>query len=92
MADAEGNRGWQCGKSLKETNQFMLDNQIGCDVNFQVSAPDGSTMTIPAHKYMLVSRSPVFQAMLCGPGEYQETSGDVVITDVEPDIFKEMLR
>ena len=85
-------RGWQVGKSLKETNLYMLENHIGCDVTFQIHSEDGSTTKISAHKYMLVSRSPVFEAMLCGPGDYKETSGHVVITDIESEVFREMIR
>lgn len=42
-----------------------------------------------AHKYMLVSRSPVFYAMLCG--EMAEP-GEIVITDVHPEAFQYMLK
>ena len=42
-----------------------------------------------AHKYMLISRSPVFYSMLCG--DLAETGG-VTVTDVEPEVFRQMLR
>ena len=34
----------------------------------------------------------VFEAMFCGSGDYKETSEDVVITDIEPEVFREMIR
>ena len=44
---------------------------------------------VRAHRYMLISASPVFWAMLCG--ELRE-QGDIIVPDVEPDAFREMLR
>ena len=44
---------------------------------------------VHAHRYMLISASPVFWAMLCG--ELREQGG-IIIPDVEPDAFREMLR
>ena len=42
-----------------------------------------------AHKYMLVSRSPVFYAMFCGEMTEQ---GDIRVEDAKPEAFKELLR
>ena len=44
---------------------------------------------VRAHRYMLISASPVFWAMLCG--ELRE-EGDIVVRDVAPEAFREMLR
>ena len=85
-------RGWQVGKTLSQSNAYMFDNEVACDIKFAVRTSDGATVSIPAHKYMLMSRSPVFEAMLCGPGEYREQGEDVIITDIEPDVFKAVLR
>ena len=46
--------------------------------------------TISAHKYMLISRSPVFCAMFTGPAK--DDSSEIKIEDVNKDAFTEMLR
>jgi hypothetical protein len=82
---------WQCYKSVTETNEYMLKKQIATDVTFLVyksnnkdssfssSSSCKETPTIfKAHKYVLFSRSPVFQAMFLG--EMAE-KGDVTIED-----------
>ncbi len=65
----KGNGGWddwQMEKSVLECNRHMLENQLECDVKFTFLPPEGSRFTyiqdpsISAHKYMLISRSPVF--------------------------------
>jgi len=47
----------------------MLENQIDCDVWFTLlpSCGDELPVTVGCHRYVLVSRSPVFFAMLSGP-------------------------
>ena len=42
---------------------------------------------ISAHKYVLMSRSPVFLVTLTGP-----LSGPIEVTDIEPEDFKILLR
>ncbi|KAL5015245.1 hypothetical protein ScPMuIL_009515 [Solemya velum] len=80
------NLGWQSGKSVLECNCYMLSNQIACDVTFLVGR---SQETIMAHKYVLISRSSVFEASLCSPSVNLE---GIVVPDLEPDIFKSLLR
>ena len=46
--------------------------------------------TVSAHKYMLITRSPVFCAMLTGPAK--DESHQVEIEDVDKGSFLEMLR
>jgi len=70
---------WQSDLALTESNRYMLDNQVDCDVWFTLLPSGGATavgdgdevllapVTVGAHRYMLVSRSPVFYAMLSGP-------------------------
>ena len=81
---------WQRNKTLPETNGYMLDNQVACDVQFKVGAEHGATEEIGAHKYMLMSRSPVFFSMFCG--DLKETSDTVRVPDVDPDTFRDMLK
>ena len=90
------NNDWQLRKSVLECNQHMLENQIRCDVKFTFNqdgnqgGTDGDTSSLSCHTYMLISRSPVFHAMLAGP--VCEESGTINIPDIERDTFKEMLR
>ena len=49
---------------------------------------DGNT--ISAHKFMLVSRSPVFCAMFTGPAK--DENSEIKIEDVDKEAFTEMLR
>ena len=44
---------------------------------------------INAHKYVLISRSPVFYAMFCGN---MAEKGDIVIEDMEANAFQQMLK
>jgi hypothetical protein len=67
----------------------MLENKLACDIKVVFPGTTGCN-EIVAHKYMLMSRSPVFEAMLCG--DYRETSSSIIITDIEPDSFMELLR
>lgn len=81
---------WREGKSIPECNLYMLDNEIACDIKFDVGLEDGATEIIQAHKYMLVTRSPVFFPMFCG--DLQEMGDTVRIADTEPDIFRDVLQ
>ncbi|XP_023931637.1 BTB/POZ domain-containing protein 6-like [Lingula anatina] len=77
---------WQSKKTLAETNRYMLENEVATDVRFIV----GKEMErIPAHRYMLVSRSSVFYAMFYG---VLAEKNEVVIPDIAPDVFRMLLR
>jgi hypothetical protein len=77
---------WQFGKTLPERINYMLQNQLMCDVTFYV----GTNRTpINAHKFMLASASPVFYSMFDGP---MAETGDVSIPDIEANIFKDILK
>jgi hypothetical protein len=65
----------------------MFEHEIACDVTFVVGPTKD---TVHAHKYVLISRSPVFYAMFCGP--MAESGGDVVIPDVDLRAFRSLLR
>ena len=85
---------WQSEKTLAECMRYMLNNEISTDVCFEVGPPDGETVKIRAHKYMLISRSPVFEAMFSS-GMTECRSGPearVRVEDIDADIFKELLK
>ena len=86
---------WQLGKKVLECNKHMFENAIECDVKFSFPPPDGPKRSkeaymISAHKYVLISRSPVFYAMLSGPA--RDESGRISIEDINVESFREMLR
>ena len=65
----------------------ILDTQQNADVQFVVKGRN-----IGAHYVIVTSASPVMSAMLC-PGKFKEGSLKVVvIDDMEPEVFMEMLR
>ena len=77
---------WQCDKTLPQCMEYMLDNQVACDVTFIVGA---ERETVHAHRFMLISRSPLFHAMLEGP---LAEKGMIELPDVEKETFEEFLR
>ncbi len=86
---------WQLGKTVLECNKHMFENSIDCDVTFTFPTFEGSGRslegnTLSAHRYVLVSRSPVFYAMLAGPA--RDESGLINIEDINIDSFRDMLR
>ena len=85
--------GWQSEKTLAECMRYVLDNEVGTDVCFEVGPPDGETVKIQAHKFMLISRSPVFQAMFSS-GMAECRSGPhatIRVEDIDAAIFKDLL-
>ncbi|XP_041361154.1 BTB/POZ domain-containing protein 2-like [Gigantopelta aegis] len=76
----------QTRRSLAETNLFMLENKIACDVTFRVGP---TREIIQAHKFMLISRSHVFATMFIGP---MAATGVVNIPDVDVTVFNLFLR
>ncbi|KAH3886664.1 BTB/POZ domain-containing protein 6-B-like [Dreissena polymorpha] len=80
---------WRTGKSWRERYMFMWEERVGCDVTFAV----GDGTKVSAHKFVLISRSAVFEAMFCG-SLAEKTSGAriIEIPDVEEDIFMKFLR
>ncbi|XP_060075628.1 BTB/POZ domain-containing protein 6-like [Ylistrum balloti] len=79
---------WQVGKTLAETNKHMFDNEIGCDVAFLLGDDRSG---VYAHKYVLISRSCVFCAMLHGPMA-ERTSEYIHIPDIKRETFKQLLE
>ena len=81
---------WQTGKSVVECNRYMLENHIETDIEFVLQTGSGRNVSLPAHKYVLMSRNPVFFAMFSGP--MAESGKAVNISDVSPSAFRQMLR
>lgn len=81
---------WQNTRSVVECNRYMLENQIECDIDFVLQTGTGRHIQVPAHKYVLMSRNPVFFAMFTGP--LAERGKQVRISDVTPLAFRQMLR
>ena len=77
---------WQVGKTLPNRINYMLQNELMCDVTFHIGA---NRTPIKAHKFMLARASPVFYSMFEGP--MAETS-EVSIPDIETSIFKDILK
>ena len=79
---------WQENKSLAERQRHMLRTGLLSDVTFDI----GTTgVSLPAHRHMLVAASPVFEAMFCGDLAHKPGSR-VKIEDIQPDIFRDLLR
>src|SRR6218665_3626307 len=91
---SRGGLGWQSEKTLVECMRYMLDNEIATDVCFEVGPEDGPTVEIRAHKFMLISRCPVFEAMMST--EMAETKDEkeakIRIVDIDEEVFKQLLR
>ena len=63
---------------------------MACDVTFEVAPPNEQTETVRAHRYMLISRSPVFKAMLSGS---MAMAGDqITIRDVQPGALRKIIK
>ena len=81
---------------MKERSIFLFNNHLLSDISFVVRASSGESepkknkMAIPAHKFMLSIRSPVFFAMFCG--KMAEKSDTVDLPDCEYKGVLEMLR
>ena len=84
MSKTEENH-WQNDKSLQQCMLYMLKNELMCDVTFKV----GEDQTpVKAHKYMLISRSPVFYTMFEGS---MPEKGDITVPDIDQTTFNAML-
>ena len=87
MADACENR-WQTSKStVLERNMHMFNNPVMSDIKFVF--PYHDKQSIPAHKYVLATSSPVFFAMFYG--ELREKKETIEIDESDPDIFLQFL-
>ena len=72
----------------------MLRNRICADVCLEVGKPDAKKSTrFYAHQYMLVSRSPVFQALFSK--DKHGSNDDILVTrinDVTPTALEAILK
>ncbi|OWF48237.1 BTB/POZ domain-containing protein 2-like [Mizuhopecten yessoensis] len=80
---------WRDNKSLVQCNRYILEQEIGCDVRFEVGEGDNQK-SMAAHKSHLMARSDVFFAMFEGP--MAEPNSMIQIPDIEPVTFKLMLQ
>ncbi|XP_071104889.1 BTB/POZ domain-containing protein 2-like [Haliotis cracherodii] len=76
---------WQSGKTVVECNMHMLTSGVSCDVTFLVGH-DGQSVS--AHRFVLISRSCVFAAIL---SEINRVDTDMAIPDIEADDFHTFL-
>ena len=65
----------------------LLTSKQGADVTFHVGGE-----TFRAHRYILASRSPVFQAELLGPMRESHAAAVVEIQDMEAQVFQALLE
>ena len=91
MSCNRGETDWQVGKSVLDCNRYMWEKKLATDICFEVGPSDSQIVKVPAHRYVLVSRSPVFEAMFYGALS-NNSDKDFRITDVEPEAFKEALK
>ncbi|XP_062611532.1 BTB/POZ domain-containing protein 6-like [Saccostrea cucullata] len=86
MTEVKTSKNWRSGLSVADCNRYMLENEIHCDVLFRVGKEE---KLVRAHKYVLASRSPVFDAMLYGD---LAEANEIKIPDIEPPSFDVLLR
>lgn len=79
---------WQAGRTIADCNKFMLQNEINCDVIFLLGQKKES---VKAHKYMLISRSSVFQSIFTGSISNENRNDTIPVSDITPETFKELL-
>ncbi|KAL6659241.1 hypothetical protein ACP70R_003281 [Stipagrostis hirtigluma subsp. patula] len=65
----------------------LLQTKEGADVTFEVEGE-----LFKAHAMVLATRSPVFKAELYGPMREERRNNHITIEDMQPDIFRAMLR
>ena len=89
----QGANGCQLEKTLAEGMRYMLENKIATDVCIEVGAPDREAVTFRVHKFVLMSRSEVFEAMFSiGMAECSGPEAKVRVEDIDPDTFKELMK
>ena len=83
---------WQLGKTLSESTVCLMRSEKYADVWFRCKDHDQSVEKdrVAAHKLILASRSPVFEAMFYG--ELAETSNEILLPEIEKIPFLLFLR
>lgn len=79
---------WRTGKSWADRYMHMFEQQIGCDVTFSLC----DEKKVAAHKFILISKSAVFEAMFCGSLSEKNATKVIKIPDIEVEIFMAFLR
>ncbi len=79
-------------QTVQEANKQMLCQGIATDVAFMVEEQPEPQELIRAHKYILMSRSPVFCAMFQGDTKEAHSKEPIEVPDGEPDAFRQLLR
>ena len=77
---------WNGKEELLEDFLKLFENMELSEVTFNVRGQE-----FPAHKNILAARSQVFSAMFQHPSK-EKMTGVVDVPDIEPDVFKELLR
>ena len=81
---------WQVGKSVTQSISIAQNCDAWSDISFLCYDQDESHKPIKAHKFILASRSPVFEAMFFGP--MKETNKVIKLEDISSEAFKAFLR
>ncbi|XP_053373261.1 BTB/POZ domain-containing protein 6-like [Mercenaria mercenaria] len=79
---------WQTERSFEQTNWRTFQDGTLCDVTFLVG--NEKKEEVKAHKFIFANRSPVFYATFCG--SLAESSNTIHVPDIEPEIFRALLR
>ena len=79
---------WQSGRRLADCNRFMFHHEINSDVTFLLGQ---KKVPVKAHKYILISRSSVFQSIFCGTIAGDKDRDVIPVSDIEVDTFKSLL-
>ncbi|WAR25067.1 BTBD6-like protein [Mya arenaria] len=87
MTGNDAGADWQAGLSLVDACRHMLTEGISTDVLFLVGKEKTS---VSAHKFILVCRSPVFQAMLSG--DFADGRDPIEVPDIDIATFKSLLE
>ncbi|XP_037810333.1 BTB/POZ domain-containing protein 6-A-like [Lucilia sericata] len=77
-------------EGIKKRNWDMLQSEKFSDCSFLVGLETSNQKIFAAHKLILATASPVFEAMFYG--DLAEKSYPIPIPDIQPDIFQDMLK
>lgn len=86
MSSPSINGRWQAEKcTVLQRNKFMFGNELMSDIKFEFppNTERTTTVTIPAHKYVLAISSAVFLRELT-----ERDNNTMVITDCDPEVFR----
>lgn len=78
------------GKSVTESISAAQVGEKWSDISFRCSDQDEKDEAIKAHKFILASRSPVFEAMFFGA--MKETNDEIKLDDITAETFQLFLR